>query len=101
MMKLARLNSIAARITIIAAIVLGIVMEIALAVAISYVRAGNERAHFVLSRNNVGVINPRRNALIVSGRIVTIARALASAPEVERPRIIADLVDPAMQIALR
>ena len=102
MMQLARFNSIAARIavTIVLAIVLGIVMEIALAVAISYVRAGNERAHFVLSRNNVGVINPRRNALIVSGRIVTIARALASAPEAERAGIIAALAEPAMQLVL-
>jgi signal transduction histidine kinase len=100
-MKVARLNSIAARIavTIVAAITLGIALDIAVAVSISYIRDGS--AHVIYSRNNIGVINPPRNAPIVSGRIVTIVHALASAPEAEKAGIIAYLTEPDMHIALR
>jgi signal transduction histidine kinase len=103
MIKLARLNSIAARITItiVAAIVLGIVLEIALALAVTYVRAENERAHVLYSRSALMIVNPRLNVPMVSSKIVTIARVLASAPEAEGPRIIAALAEPAMQLALR
>ena len=103
MMKLSRFNSIAVRIavTIVVAIVLGIVLEIALGVAINYVRAGNEQSHVVYSRFSFGIINPRHNAPMISGRIVTIARMLAAAPEAERPGIIAALADPTIQIAVR
>jgi signal transduction histidine kinase len=103
MMRLARLNSIAARITItiIAAIVLGIALEIALGFAINYVRAGNERPHVLYSRSVLMIVNPRLSVPMTSSKIVTITRVLASAPEAERAGIIAALAEPAMQLALR
>ncbi len=103
MIKTPRLNSIAARIAvaIVAALVLGVVLEIALAVAVSYVRHGNERSHIVVvSRSHLGIFDLRRNVLILSGKIATIARVLASAPEAERPAIIAALTEPTVRIAV-
>jgi signal transduction histidine kinase len=103
MMKLAPLNSIAARITItiVAAIVLGIVLEIVLASVLTYVRAGNERPYVLYSRSVLMIVNPRLNVPMMSSKIVTIARVLASAPEAEWAGIIAALAEPAMQLALR
>src|SRR5579864_4617486 len=101
-----RLNSIAARIAI--AIILAIFLGLAVAIGLNEVvtnrfqrRAGdNSPTHYILSKSNVAVIKVRNNPSLLSGRIVAIIRATASAPVSERPRIVAVMTQPDLMVAL-
>ena len=103
---LSRLNSIAARIAaaIILAIFLGLVMAIGLneVVMSRFLRSvgDNSRTHYILSKGNVAVIKVKNNASLLSGRIVAIIRAVASAPQSERPKIVAAMTQPDLEVAL-
>jgi signal transduction histidine kinase len=108
MILLSRLDGIAARIAtaIILAILLGLVMAIGLGLAFNYFGYGQDgvkdagRAHVILSRSFFGVVNPQRNAMMLSGRIAAIIRQAASAPSSERPRFVAAIAEPGMRVAL-
>ena len=99
-MILSRLNGIAARIAI--AIVLAIIMVLAvetvLAARIAYYDGG--RVHIRVSSSGFGVINPNRNQMMLAGKIALMIRGVASYPRLERPRLIAALAEPDMQVAL-
>jgi signal transduction histidine kinase len=105
-MKRWRLNSIAARIaiTIVLAIILGIGLEIVTGV-IYWARYGPRYqeggTHIFVNRLGILAINPRGNRLLISARIVMVARTVEQAPQIERPRIIAALTQPSLQIAIR
>ena len=91
-MQISQLNSIAVRIaiTIVLAIVLGIMLEIALASGLGNFDFRSGRApdtgssRVIVSRSSVLVVDPRRNAQMLSSKIATIVRILASSPEAER-----------------
>jgi signal transduction histidine kinase len=108
MIMLSKLNSIATRIAvaIVLAIVLGLVTLIGLGQGLNYYSYGwgresdGGRTHIVASRYSFGIINPQRNAMMLSGRIVVVIRSVASAPRSERQRIIAAIADPEMQVVL-
>jgi signal transduction histidine kinase len=106
MKTLSKLNSIAARIAgaIILAIFLGLLMTIGLneVVANNFLRnAGDHsRTHYILSKSHVSIIKFQNNPTILSGRIVAIIRAMASAPPSERPRIVAAMTQPDLEVAL-
>jgi signal transduction histidine kinase len=111
MMRISQLNSIAARIaiTIVLAIVLGILLEVALSAGLANFDLRTGRAfdnagasRLIVSRSSVLVIDPRRtNVQMLSSKIATIARILASAPEAERRIVVDAMTDPTMHIALR
>lgn len=106
MKMLSRLNSIAARIAaaIILAIILGLVTAIGLNEVVTnrYLRSAgdNSRTHYILSKGNVSLIKVKNNQSLLSGRIVATIRAAASAPVSERPRIVADMTQPDLEVAL-
>jgi signal transduction histidine kinase len=108
MMMLSKLNGIAARIAvaILLAIVLGVLTAIGINEAIDFRgdghsgRDGGARSHVIISKSNFGVINPHRNAAMLSGRIVVIIRSVASAPRSEQQKLVAAIKDPEMQVAL-
>jgi signal transduction histidine kinase len=106
MRLLSRLNSIAARIAtaIILAIFLGLAMTIGLneVVMNRFLRhAGDSsRSHYILSKSNVAVIKVKNNPSLLSGRIVAIIRAVAFAPATERARIVADMTQTDLAVAL-
>ena len=103
---LSRLNSIAARIAIaiIVAIFLGLAMTIGLnEVATNHFlrNAGEDsRTHFIFSKSQVAVIKIQNNPTMLSGRIIAIIRAVASAPRSERPGIVAAMTQPDLEVAL-
>jgi len=107
-MILARLDRIAARIAIaiVLAILLGLFMAVGLSLAFNYfgygqdAGSGGERAHVMISRSFFGVINPRRNPMMMSGRIAAIIRSVASASPGERPRLVAAIAEPGMRVVL-
>jgi signal transduction histidine kinase len=103
-----RLNSIAARIAvaIVLAIILGIALEIVTSVGISYLvsRYGSRPeadTRFVVNRFNIGYINPRRNQMMIAGRIITIARMVEHASQIDRPGIIAAATEPSLHVAVQ
>ncbi len=108
MTMLWKLNSIATRIAfaIVFAIILGLAMLIVLSLGFSYYgygQGGGEgaaRDHVVVSKTSFGVINPRRNPMMLSGKIALLIRSVASVPRLEQDRIVASIVDPEMQVAL-
>ena len=105
MKMLSRLNSIAARIAI--AIILAICLVIPTVVGLgwafnSYRRdpGDDSRSHLIVSMSQIGSINPQRNPMMLSGRIAAIIRAVASSPQSERPRMVAAMTQPDLQVAL-
>ncbi len=106
MKMFSRLNSIAARIAI--AIILAIFLGLAVAIGLHEVmtsrflrRAGdNSPTHYILSKGNVAVIKVRNNPSLLSGRIVAIIRAVASAAASDRPGIVAAMTQPDLMVAL-
>jgi signal transduction histidine kinase len=106
MKLLSRLNSIAARIAIaiILAIFLGLAMTIGLheAVTSQFLRnAGDDsRTHYIFSKGQVSIIKTQNNPTMVSGRIVAVIRAVASATASERPMIVAAMTQPDLEVAL-
>jgi signal transduction histidine kinase len=102
---LSRLNSIAARIAI--AIILAICLVIPTVVGIgwafnSYRRDAEDgsRSHLIVSLSQIGSINPQRNPMMLSGRMAAIIRAVASAPQSERARMVAAMTQPDLQVTL-
>ena len=101
-----KLNSIAARIAvaIILAIFLGLAVTLGLNELVTnrFLRSAgdNSRTHYILSKSNVAVIKVRNNPSLLSGRIVAIIRAMASAPAPERPRIVDAMTQPDLEVAL-
>jgi signal transduction histidine kinase len=103
---LSRLNSIAARIA--AAIILAIFLGLATAIGLNEVvtnrflrnTGDDSRTHYILSKGNVSLIKVRNNQSLLSGRIVATIRAAASAPVSERPRIVAAMTQPDLEVAL-
>jgi signal transduction histidine kinase len=108
-MKVQHLNSIAIRIAIaiVIAIVLGIILEVALAAGLGYFEtrtgptADGGGTHLIVSSSTVAVLDPRRSAQMLSSKIVTVMRILATVPEAERQAIVAAASEPRMQFALR
>jgi signal transduction histidine kinase len=108
MTMLSRLNSIAVRIAIaiVFAIILGLLMLVVLSLGFSYYGYGQgggdgaARDRLVVSKTNFGIINPRRNLMMLSGKIALIIRSAASASRLEQERIVASIVDPEMQVVL-
>ena len=102
MTMLSKLNGIAARIgiAIVLAIILGFVAAIGIGELFSYRDYGQNVSRVVVSKSNFGIINPRRNGAMLSGRIVLIMRSVASAPRSEQQKIVAAMRDPEMQVAL-
>jgi signal transduction histidine kinase len=109
MTVLPRLNSIATRIGI--AIVMAIILVVLTMIGISQLldyygytgqgdADGRVRNHLIVSRSGFGIINPRRNPMMLSGRIAVIIRSVASAPPSERARLIAEIRDPEVQVGL-
>jgi signal transduction histidine kinase len=103
-----RLNSIAARIavTIVLAIILGIALEIATSASIVYLesRYGSRPeadTRFVANRFNIGYFKPRRNQMMIAGRIVAIARMIEHASQIDRPRIITAATEPSLHVAVQ
>jgi signal transduction histidine kinase len=102
---LSKLNSIAARIAI--AIILAICLVIPTAVGMgwlfnTYRRDAVDGAHnhLIVSMSQVGVVNPERNPMMLSGRMAAIIRAVASSASSERPRMVATMTQPDLQVAL-
>jgi signal transduction histidine kinase len=93
-----RVNSITVRIAF--TLVLAIILGIAFSIGASYIDTQLEtpRPNYFIS---IGAFEPPRNAFAVSGTVATIARVLAEAPEAERPRIIAAVTDPSLQLMIR
>lgn len=108
-MKTSQFNSIAARIAIAIAlaILLGVVLEVGLAAGFDYFLSRADPGpnglgiRIVASRSAILAVDPRRNAPMLSSKIATVVRVLASAPEAERSSIIEAVSEPTMQIALR
>jgi signal transduction histidine kinase len=100
MRMLSKLNGIAARIAI--AIVLAIIMLVLVGILLSagYAYFRGERVLVRFSRSGVGAINLHRNQMILSGKVATIIRAVASSPRPERPWLAAALSEPGMRISL-
>jgi signal transduction histidine kinase len=109
MMMLSRLNSIAMRIGI--AIVLAIILVVLTMATVNELLDyygytgqgdvdGRAHSHVLVSRSSFGIINPRRNPMMLSGRIAIVIGSVASAPRSERPGIVAAITDPEMQVAL-
>jgi signal transduction histidine kinase len=100
-----RLNSIAARIAI--AIILAICLVIPTVVGIGWAfntyrrdAADGSRSHLIVSLSQIGVINPQRNPMMLSGRIAAIIQAVASVAQSERPRLVATMTQPDLQVVL-
>ncbi len=108
MMMLSRLNVIAARIGI--AIVLAIFLVLLTLIGLSLLldhygygqgdENGRVRSHLLVTKSGIGIINPRRNPNMVSGRITMIIRLIASVPPSERQRFVAAIADPEMQVVI-
>lgn len=96
MTVLSRLNSIAARIA--AAIILAIFLVVITIIVVDLTI--NPSVRFVFSKSNVALINPQHHPMMLSGRIVAIIRAVASAPASERPGIVAAMTQPDLEVAL-
>jgi signal transduction histidine kinase len=99
-MKQWRLNSIATRIAF--SLLLAIILGIALAIGVDYVNTRFGQQHpdtryFAM----VGLFNPHRNFFAVSAKVAMVARMVGQASEVERPRIIAAMTDPWLEVTLR
>lgn len=104
---LSKLNGIAARIAtaIVLAIVLGIVMSVGLSAVSGYYGVGEDsggKSHVrvMIGRTFFGVVRPERNPMMLSGRIATAVRLVASAPRSDGPRLLADLAEPELRAAL-
>ncbi len=100
-----RFNSIAARIAvaIILAIVLGFLTTTGVIMVASPLRQNQDdgsRQHLYASRSSFLVMNPQHNPQMLSGRMVAIVRAVASTPASERPKIVAAMSQPDLQVAL-
>ena len=102
---LSRLNSIATRIAI--AIILAICLVIPTAVGLGWLfnayrrdAADGAHNHLIVSTSQIGVINPERNPMMLSGRMAAIIRAVASSPPSERPQMVATMTQPDLQVAL-
>jgi signal transduction histidine kinase len=97
-MILSRLNGIAARIAV--AIVLTIILVLALGIVLTAAIAYHEGGHVQIraSSSGFGVINPNRNPMMLAGKLALIIRAVAAAPRPERPRLVAALAEPRMQV---
>ena len=108
MMIPSKLDGIAARIgtAIVLAILLGLVMAVGLSAAFNYHGYGQDsgiggvHTHIVISRSFFGVVNPRRNQMMLSGRIAVIIRTVASASPSERQRLVAAIAEPGVQVLL-
>ena len=114
MMILSKLNSIAARIAIAIAlaIILGLLMSAGLNLGMAHYGYGQSRgedgtrsrsrsrSRFIISRSSFGVIDPRHNPMMLSGKIALIIRSVAFSPQSERQRIVAAIAEPEMQVAL-
>jgi signal transduction histidine kinase len=110
MMILSKLNSIAARIAIAItlAIILGLSMSVGLNLGIAHYGYGLSRGddgapsrfRLILSRSGFWLINPRRNAMMLSGKIALIIRSVALSSQSERQRIAAAIAEPEMRIDL-
>jgi signal transduction histidine kinase len=108
MRMLSRLNSIAARIgiAIVFAIILVVLALIGLGQLLDYYGYGQSdgdgrvRSHLIVSKTSFGIINPRRNPMMLSGRIAVIIRSVASASPSERQRFVAAIADPEIRVAL-
>lgn len=108
MMILSKLNGIAARIAvaIVLAIVLGLLMAIGLSVLLNYYgdgqnsENGDARAHVMISRSFFAIVNPRRNPMMLSGKIAVMVRSVASSPQSEGQSILATISEPEIQVAL-
>jgi signal transduction histidine kinase len=106
---LSQLNGIAARIgiAIVLAIILVVLTMIGLNQLLDYYGYSGQgdadgRAHsrVIVSKSSFGIINPRRNPMMLSGRMSVIIRSVASVPRSERQRFVAAIADPEMQVAL-
>ena len=97
-MKRWRLNTITARIAL--TLVLAIILGIALTVGVNYIdtRFENPPPQFFVT---IGWFKPTSNFFAVSAKVATIARIAAQASEVERPRIIAAMTDPSLELMVR
>jgi signal transduction histidine kinase len=108
MRALSKLNSIAARIAIaiIFAVILTLLVLIGLSLSLDhfdYGQGGSDhaaRTHVVISRSGFVIINPQRNAMMLSGKIAVIIRSVASSPRSEQQRIVAAISDPQMEVVL-
>jgi signal transduction histidine kinase len=109
MMMFSRLNSIAARIgiAIVLAIILVVLTMIGLNQLLDYYgfsgqgdADGRARSRVIVSKSSFGIINPRRNPMMLSGRISVIIRSVASVPPSERQRFVAAITDGEMQVAV-
>jgi signal transduction histidine kinase len=108
MRTLSKLNSIAARIAlaIIFAVILTLLMMVGLLLSLDHFGYGQgrrdqaARSRVVISKTSLSIINPRRNGMMLSGKIAVIVRSVAAAPRSERQRIVAAISDPEMGVAL-
>ena len=109
MMMLSRLNSIATRIG--GAIVLAIVLVVLTMATVNELLDyygytgqgdvdGRAHSHVLVSRSSFGIINPRRNPMMLSGRIAIVMGSVASAPQSARQGIVTAIADPEMQVSL-
>jgi signal transduction histidine kinase len=107
-MKRWRLNSIAARIavTIVLAIILGFALELAVGASINRVQSligglqDKGDTYFFANRFGILTLNRRRNPLVISAKIATIARIVAQASPLERPQVLAAMAEPTLQLAV-
>jgi signal transduction histidine kinase len=105
---LSKFNSIAARIAfaIVFSIILTLVVLTSLSVALDHYgyeqdsRDSGARTHVVITRSNLAIVNPRRNPMLLSGRIAVVIRSVALAPPSEQQGIVAAIADPDMQVVL-
>ena len=103
---LSRLNSIAARIAI--AIVVAVFLVMLTMTGASFVidhvlralEGDVSHSHLIFSRSQMGVINPERSPMMLSGRIAAIIRSVASSPRSERARLVAAMTQPDLQVAI-
>ncbi|WP_024512390.1 HAMP domain-containing histidine kinase [Bradyrhizobium sp. ARR65] len=108
MTALSQLNNIAVRIgiAIVFAIFLVVLTLIGLSQLLEYYgygqgdEDGRVRSHLIVNKSSFGIVNPRRNPMMLSGRIAVIIRSVASAPSSEQQRIVAAVADPEIQVAL-
>jgi len=102
-MKRWRLNSIAARIAV--TIVLAIIFALELAVGASINRVQSligglqdkGDTYFFANRFGILTLDRRRNPLVISAKIATIARIVAQASPLERPQVLAAMAEPTLQ----
>lgn len=103
---LSKLNSIAARIAL--AIIIASFLIVLTTIGLNRVvnpllrnaGADGSRNHFLVSKYQLGIINPQHSPPLLSGRMVAVIRAVASASVSERPRVAAAMRQPDLEVAL-